>query len=176
MNRKLYDKNKLIAVGRNNEEFPVRFKSKGQIYYKSKKVNFELLEDADGFSMISVNGTTYPAEVIGRKQNSYEVLVNGVSYHFSVETPFSLKRKKIVDMFKHHSKTENIKAPMPGKILDVIATQGQTVNIGEPLLILEAMKMQNTIYAHVNGTITKINIKTGDNVAKDDLMIVIEKI
>jgi biotin carboxyl carrier protein len=136
----------------------------------------ELIEEADGFTILSGNGVRYPVEILSRKQNTYEILVNGVSYTFSVETPFSLKRTKLLASQKSTSKIENIKAPMPGKILDVMVTQGQTVNCGEALFVLEAMKMQNTITAFAKGIINKVTIKSGDTVGKDDLLVEIERI
>jgi glutaconyl-CoA/methylmalonyl-CoA decarboxylase subunit gamma len=118
----------------------------------------------------------YPVEIVSRKQNAYEILINGVSYSFSVETPFSLHRNKILATQNLSPKTESIKAPMPGKILDVLVAPGQIINGGEALLDLEAMKMQNTITAHAKGTIKKITIRPGDTVGKDDLLVEIESL
>ena len=64
---------------------------------------------------------------------------------------------------------------MPGKILDIMVEEKGEIKEGEPLVILEAMKMQNEIVSNVSGVIKKINIKTNENVMKDDIMIEIEK-
>ncbi|HAM97831.1 MAG TPA: hypothetical protein DCQ26_04410 [Marinilabiliales bacterium] len=69
------------------------------------------------------------------------------------------------------NKNENLEAPMPGKIVELLTEEGREVRAGEPLLILEAMKMQNEIQAPISGKVKKIHVKTGQNVLKDDLMV-----
>ncbi len=64
-------------------------------------------------------------------------------------------------------------APMPGMIVGVEKKEGDTVNEGETILILEAMKMENALPSPVTGTITKINLGVGDQVAKNDILCVI---
>jgi oxaloacetate decarboxylase alpha subunit/pyruvate carboxylase subunit B len=64
-------------------------------------------------------------------------------------------------------------APMPGMIVGVEKKEGDKVNEGEPILILEAMKMENALPAPISGTITKINLGVGDHVAKNDILCVI---
>ena len=63
---------------------------------------------------------------------------------------------------------------MPGKIVDVLAREGSQVLVGEPVIILEAMKMQNEIQSPVNGTALKINAKPGSIVNKDDVLVEIK--
>ena len=64
-------------------------------------------------------------------------------------------------------------APMPGMIVGVEKKEGETVNQGETILVLEAMKMENALPAPISGTITKINQGVGDHVAKNDILCVI---
>jgi pyruvate carboxylase subunit B len=59
---------------------------------------------------------------------------------------------------------------MPGKIIDVLVREGAEVMRGEALVILEAMKMQNEIQSIVSGTVTRIGVKAGQNVMKDDIL------
>jgi len=70
--------------------------------------------------------------------------------------------------------SEDVKAPMPGKILEVLVNVGDQVNEDDELVILEAMKMENPIYAPVGGTIKEIKVKANDSVETDQLMMVIE--
>jgi len=70
--------------------------------------------------------------------------------------------------------SEEVKAPMPGKILEVLVNVGDAVNEDDELVILEAMKMENPIYAPVGGTIKEIKVKANDSVETDQLMLIIE--
>ena len=64
-------------------------------------------------------------------------------------------------------------APMPGMIVGIDKKEGEKVNEGETILILEAMKMENALPAPISGIITKINLGVGDHVAKNDILCVI---
>jgi biotin carboxyl carrier protein len=63
---------------------------------------------------------------------------------------------------------------MPGKLIDVCVREGSDILRGEPLVILEAMKMQNEIQSPVNGRIVKVLAKTNTNVMKDDILVEIK--
>lgn len=64
-----------------------------------------------------------------------------------------------------------VKAPMPGTILSIKVSNGQQVKVGDVLLILEAMKMENEICATANGTVTQVRVQAGTTVNTGDPMI-----
>ncbi|MDO4952146.1 MAG: biotin/lipoyl-containing protein, partial [Bacteroidales bacterium] len=65
------------------------------------------------------------------------------------------------------------KAPLPGTINDIKVAVGQQVNVGDVVLILEAMKMENEITAEKAGTITSITVQKGDSVMEGTTMFTI---
>ena len=67
-----------------------------------------------------------------------------------------------------------VKAPMPGKILEILVNVGDEINEDDELILLEAMKMENPIYAPAGGTVKEIKIKANDSVETEQLMMVIE--
>ncbi|MBL7899287.1 MAG: acetyl-CoA carboxylase biotin carboxyl carrier protein subunit [Crocinitomicaceae bacterium] len=66
---------------------------------------------------------------------------------------------------------KNVKAPMPGKVLELLAKEGDTLSKGDNILILEAMKMENVIKAEVDCVIKKIHISSQENVEKNQVLI-----
>jgi biotin carboxyl carrier protein len=68
-----------------------------------------------------------------------------------------------------------VTAPMPGLILDIMVATGDQVVAGQPVIKMEAMKMENEIPSPVNGTVKTITVKMGDNVSTDATLMVIEK-
>jgi len=67
-----------------------------------------------------------------------------------------------------------VKAPMPGKILEVLVKVGDSVKEDDELIMLEAMKMENPIYAPADGTVKEIKVKANDTVETEQVMVVIE--
>lgn len=66
-----------------------------------------------------------------------------------------------------------VTAPMPGKIVKLVASVGQAVNAGDVLLILEAMKMQNEIYAPQDATVSEVRVSANQTVATGEDMVVL---
>ncbi|MBM4312588.1 MAG: biotin/lipoyl-binding protein [Deltaproteobacteria bacterium] len=67
-----------------------------------------------------------------------------------------------------------VRAPMPGKILEVLVKVGDQVKEDDEIVMLEAMKMENPIYAPADGTVKEIKVKANDSVETEQLMVVIE--
>lgn len=166
---------KYYACTPRNKKFEVVDPLGDKLKLKGKKVDIQLIESPNGFTYLVYKNIKYQVDIIEKNQNKYTVIINGVWYEFSIETPISYKRRKTLNKNRFASKSENITAPMPGKILDIMVEENSEIKEGEPILILEAMKMQNEIISSVNGIVKKINIKNNDSVMKDDIMIEIVK-
>ncbi|MCG8698978.1 MAG: biotin/lipoyl-binding protein [Bacteroidales bacterium] len=148
--------------------------SEDELKVNGEKKDIKILEDENGFTYIMYKNKKYLTEIVEKNQNKYTVLINGVSYSFTIETPFSYRRKKYLDSQEPKSKTEAIVAPMPGKIIETFCEEGKEIKSGEALLILEAMKMQNEINTPVSGKIMKVHVKANDTVNKDDVLVEID--
>ncbi|MBF0577867.1 biotin/lipoyl-binding protein [Dysgonomonas sp. GY617] len=176
MNKQNTTQKQLVALDLDNsKEYEFLIGDNDTYTIEDKELNAHLEETPDGFTFMNVNGVSYPVEIVAQKQNEYEILINGISYCFSVETPFSLQRRKILSSQANESSTILLKAPMPGKILDVLVKTGDTVKAGDTLVILEAMKMQNAILASTKAIVKKVVVKVGDTTSKSDLLIELEK-
>ena len=68
-----------------------------------------------------------------------------------------------------------LKPPMPGSIVKVIAAKGQKVQEGDALIIVEAMKMETTMYSSIDGIVTEVNVSEGEQVDADKVLVVVEK-
>lgn len=112
---------------------------------------------------------------------NYRVNVNGTEYEVAIEEIAASEVKKTAPATPPSAPKENapagagekITAPMPGNILSVNVTAGQTVQSGDILMILEAMKMENEIMAPKAGTVTSVVVSKGTSVATGDLLCTI---
>ncbi len=66
---------------------------------------------------------------------------------------------------------ETITSPMPGKIVKIMVSEEMEVKQGDPLIVVEAMKMQSTYTAAQNASVEKIHVEEGDSVTRDQLLI-----
>jgi glutaconyl-CoA/methylmalonyl-CoA decarboxylase subunit gamma len=175
MSKQSRKETEFIALSLKNNKFKIRNIFTDDLKINHKKTDIQIFDDDNGFTYILFKNKKYLAEIVEKNQNKYTVLINGVSYTYTIESPFSYKRKKYLDKQKTKNKVEIVQAPMPGKIIDVLVEPGAEVKTGEALLILEAMKMQNEITSPVDGKVVKVYVRQNDVVNKDDLFIEIAR-
>jgi len=166
--------NKKLFALRDNKKYSFNLPLEETITISGREYRIKIKEDEKHGTYILWKNRRYPVEILQSKQNKYEILFNDISYSFTIETPFSLKRKKVLDKGRGKSDKEKLIAPMPGKIIDVLVREGSEISKGEPVFILEAMKMQNEINSPVDGIITTVNIRPNINVMKDDVLVEIK--
>jgi len=164
-----------IAVTPGDKKYVIRNPFSDELKINGHKQDVKIFEDEEGFTFIEFRNKKYLAEITDKSQNKYTVLLNGLSYSFTIESPISYRRRKYLEKYKQTNKLEVISAPMPGKIVELLVEENARVKEGEAILILEAMKMQNEIITQVSGKIQKIHVKAGDSVAKDEVMMEIER-
>ncbi len=102
-----------------------------------------------------------------RSANRVRVAVGGECFTFDLSAETKSKRATGA-----HGNPET-RAPMPGKVLQVTAEAGSEVNPGDPLLILEAMKMENVLAAEIAGTVKEVHVTPGDMVEPGKLLVLI---
>ena len=127
----------------------------------------------DGWSVI-LNDRSYTVEVFKKEDGRVDLLVNGRRYAVEVSDRYDELLKSLGMDRNSGSKVSNVKAPMPGKVLNVAVNSGDAINTGDTLLVLEAMKMENVIKSPVSGVIASVDIDTGANVEKNQVMVTFE--
>ena len=111
---------------------------------------------------VNVNGSLYEAEI-----EEMEAPAAGAAAPAAAQAPAAPKAPAAP------AGGQQIKAPMPGTILDVRVQAGQAVKKGQVLVILEAMKMENEILAPCDGTVSSVSVRKGDSVETQALICTI---
>ncbi|WP_022822108.1 acetyl-CoA carboxylase biotin carboxyl carrier protein subunit [Hymenobacter norwichensis] len=119
------------------------------------------------------NNQSVVAEVVDADYTAktFRVKLNGQLVELQVKDRFDLLLSKLGMSAIGVSKVNELKAPMPGLIVAVRVEPGQTVQKGDALLVLEAMKMENILKAPADGTIGVIKVELRDNVTKGQVLI-----
>jgi propionyl-CoA carboxylase alpha chain len=108
---------------------------------------------------------------LARFAGGYRFTHGGTRVTISVRRP---EAAVLADLMQHKAvkDTSNaLRCPMPGLIVSVNVREGQDVKAGDPLAVVEAMKMENVLTAERDATVKKINAKNGDSVALDDVIL-----
>jgi biotin carboxyl carrier protein len=103
--------------------------------------------------------------------DGYEVTVDHHSHFVRVKDRLELMLEKFGMQSDAISNASEIHAQIPGLVSRIFVKAGDIVKIGAKLCILEAMKMENEITSPKHGTVTRIHIDSGDNVAKGNLLM-----
>jgi len=111
------------------------------------------------------------SERAGSKE-TFDVTIHGHSHEVTIFDPKRLRSGQNSD--RHHHGVAEILAPMPGKVVRVQTEAGASVEKGEGVVVVEAMKMQNEMKSPRAGVVVSINVKPGDTVNAGDVLAVIE--
>lgn len=121
-----------------------------------------------------IAGTSYTVEHLDTDGRIMTLRINGKIYEIDIRDQVDLLVEKLgLDTVTEDILTE-VKAPMPGILLEMLVETGQAIATGDPLFILEAMKMENVIKATGSGVIKTILQQNGDTVDKNQIILELE--
>ncbi len=127
-----------------------------------------------------IDGVDYEVSVNELEGNNAEVVVNGKSFNVELDNEQPTASAPVARVAQSAAVpagkkvAANIKAPLPGSIIKVLVSNGQSVKRGDVLLTMESMKMENNVCAESDGTIKNVLVKQGQNVMQDDVLIEFE--
>lgn len=144
-----------------------------KVIIENEPFEWDIMETGKNTFHIIFKNQTYKAEVLNRNENgkTVEIKVNGSMYEISIQDQQDLLLKKLGLSTVKSQGVNQIKAPMPGLILALQVNDGDQVKKGDPLLILEAMKMENIIKSPADGIVKAIKVKKGESVEKNQVLI-----
>lgn len=131
----------------------------------------------------TIKGYDYEVEIKNMENNIAEVEVNGTVYQVelqrevkAVKTPVIIRGEQAVHRSAHKFKKKigtafEVKAPLPGNIVQIFVKEGDEVKKGDKLLMYEAMKMENTLTAEKEGMVQKIRVIPGSSVLQGDILM-----
>ena len=128
----------------------------------------------NGRRLLRIGYRVYKIDDIEKEGHHITFTMNGVRHQVEVKDEQDLLLERLGFQTDKAASAGSVRAPMPGKILELLVTEKDNVELGDPVAILEAMKMENELKAPASGIITEIHVQNGDSVEKNQPLIEIE--
>jgi biotin carboxyl carrier protein len=159
----------ITTVGPQTYEIEIRSDTEVLVNGKLLQLDFQAVAEQSGYSLL-LDGQSYEAYLYPTDQG-IQVFTRGRQYLVSVEGERERRLRETAGASPIHSGEIHLRSPMPGLIIGVPVAEGQTVAAGEPLIILESMKMQNELKAPREGLVSRLRVKAGDRVEQNQPLL-----
>ena len=160
------------AKSEKGEEVQINFDN-NQVIINDETLDISFQNQLNGNFIIYQNNQAIKAEVLEMDdaKKKFTIKIDNGIYNIDLKDQTDALLEKLGMTHLQNVIIKDIKAPMPGLILDIMVEVGQIVKKGDALMILEAMKMENVLKSTGEGTITSIEVEQGQSVEKNNILI-----
>lgn len=165
----------LKATVNNTRSFEIE-ESKGEFRLNQEAFDWDMIHIRDNIFHVMYQQRSFNAEVVeaNHADKSFSIRINQHIYTVSLKDRFDLLLDQMGMSGANSAKLNHIKAPMPGKVLEMKVSVGDVVKKGDTVLILEAMKMENVIKAPGDGKVKSVRVAAQESVEKNAVLIEFE--
>lgn len=153
----------------------LRVKVNDKEYELNEAADWDILEKGNSFHILK-NKVSYRCMLVKKDDDGKNMVisVNDTEYNINIKDKYDILLEQLGMSDLAVKKLKDIKAPMPGLVLDIKIKAGDTIEEGDTILVLEAMKMENMLKSPGTGTVKAIKVKTGEAVEKGQILIEVE--
>ena len=162
--------------------------------HQGKSVRIKVLEESQDRFRVTLGDQDYLVDCLEPQPNVFSLIIDGRSFevdvdveeasdrfavviqgdHFDVEMMEEKRKKLAMKLSRGASGRQDLKSPMAGNVRQVLVQPGDRVALGQVLLILEAMKMENEIKSPIEGIVSSMTARIGGAVSSGDPLCVVE--
>lgn len=155
----------------NGQTYEVEINREGEVKVNGevRHVDFKHMGVNRIYSLL-IDNQSFEA-VVEERDDKYQVLMAGDLYEVEVTDERAMRLARASGSLAGGSGEATIRSPMPGMIVTIPVAVGQEVKKGMPVVILESMKMQNELKAPRDGVVHHINVKAGDSVEQNQVLV-----
>lgn len=140
---------------------------KNEAVIEGERHPYSFKKQANGRRLLRIGTRLYKIDNVHYEKYTVEFTLNGNWCSVDVRDEQDLLLDRLGFKTAADIGEGQLNAPMPGKILELLVNEGDEVELGDPVAILEAMKMENELKAPVSGTVTSIMVTEGDSLEKN---------
>lgn len=166
----------LFEASTNEKKRIIQFISDNEVKVENTLLNLDEVEVSENKRHVLIDSKSYAIELVSvnYEKKWVELKINNKPYQVKVKNQFDLLLNQLGMTDMATKKIIDLKAPMPGLVVDILVEVGQEVKEGDNLLILEAMKMENALKSPITGIIKSIAVEPKNTVEKNQLLVLFE--
>lgn len=166
----------MIKAKVNQSEFDVEIVSETEIKLNSESNQLDVISLSNSKKHLILGNKSYSIEYVSFDKEKKEAVlkVNNSTYKVALKDKYDLLLKELGMSSMSTKVVKEIKAPMPGLVVSIEVEKGQSVKVGDAVLILEAMKMENVIKSPIDGVIKSIKAEKSTTVDKNTILVEFE--
>ena len=164
----------MIEININNQK-SLKVESQNQnVFVNGSLADYEIMKISDSSFKLIGRKSIYDVDIIENNGKEMTLSINNSIVNINVADHIDQILEKLGMDNIQNNVVKEVKAPMPGSILDILVKVGDLVQTNDQLFVLEAMKMENVIKSPGEGIVNKIHVSTKENVEKNQVLISFE--
>ena len=138
-----------------------------------KKLQIDKVDLDENSVHILFNNRSFRVNILSadKKSKTYSFKINNQKFDVCLKDKYDALLQQLGMDASASKKINELKAPMPGLVVDIFVNNGQDIKKGDPLLVLEAMKMENILKSNADGIIKNVEVKKGSTVEKNEVLV-----
>jgi len=163
-----------VYVTINGSEKIVRFEGDQKVIVDGKEFTFDFFNENEFHYFLRLDNKTFDITKVAKDKNNIAILIEGNYFECKVQTKLEKNAETILAHSEKSHHKEDVVSPMPGMVLKIQKKENEEIAIGEPVLILEAMKMENEVTSPYSGVLKEIYVRENTAVEKGSKLFRIE--
>ena len=148
--------------------------SEAMVKINQRDYRLKVLRFSTNILEFMINNSYHYAKILSSSTSEVKLLIDGTEMKISKHSKLSEVLEKSLSKISMSTGVNSLTSQIPGRVVSVIGKQGDSVNKGDSIVVLESMKMQVAVKSHKDGIIKEIKVKQGNTVSRNDLIAVIE--
>ncbi|MFZ0555436.1 MAG: acetyl-CoA carboxylase biotin carboxyl carrier protein subunit [Nitrososphaeraceae archaeon] len=148
--------------------------SEAMVKINQRDYRLKVLRFSTNILEFMINNSYHYAKILSSSTSEVKLLIDGTEMKISKHSKLSEVLEKSLSKISMSTGVNSLTSQIPGRVVSVIGKQGDSVNKGDSIVVLESMKMQVAVKSHKDGIIKEIKVKQGNTVSRNDIIAVIE--